>query len=137
MSPGWIRRDLREDNNNGKKKKKKEEGERSEEVTETPDHQYLSVCIHLLGGDRGDLILHVLGDVSLSFSFPGALLQYLRRRKTSLFNQPDRLKTMCEQVCSAMKYLESKNFIHRDLAARNCLVSEHLTIKVGDFGLAR
>jgi len=44
---------------------------------------------------------------------------------------------MCDQVCSAMVYLEEKSFIHRDLAARNCLVGDKNIVKVGDFGLAR
>ena len=44
---------------------------------------------------------------------------------------------MCDQVCSAMVYLEGKRFIHRDLAARNCLVGDKNVVKVGDFGLAR
>jgi len=67
----------------------------------------------------------------------GALLQYLRRHRTRLLANTDLLIEMCDQVCSAMQYLESKSFIHRDLAARNCLVGDKNVVKVGDFGLAR
>ncbi|KAI0210824.1 Tyrosine-protein kinase Btk29A [Lamellibrachia satsuma] len=67
----------------------------------------------------------------------GALLQYLRRHKSTLLNQPGKLLDMCVQVCNAMKFLESHQFLHRDLAARNCLVGDNNVIKVGDFGLAR
>ena len=67
----------------------------------------------------------------------GALLTYLRRRKNSLLKETNTLLSMCTQICGAMEYLESKQFIHRDLAARNCLVGEMNLVKVGDFGLAR
>lgn len=40
-------------------------------------------------------------------------------------------------VCEAMEYLESNNFVHRDLAARNVLVSEDNVAKVSDFGLTK
>ncbi|XP_072286182.1 tyrosine-protein kinase BTK isoform X2 [Pyxicephalus adspersus] len=65
----------------------------------------------------------------------GCLLSYLKEFRPRL-NQAD-LLSMCSDVCSAMSYLESKQFLHRDLAARNCLVAEDGTVKVSDFGLSR
>ncbi|CAF0942586.1 unnamed protein product [Adineta ricciae] len=43
----------------------------------------------------------------------------------------------CEQLASALAYLESKKFVHRDIAARNILVSNHESVKLADFGLSR
>lgn len=44
---------------------------------------------------------------------------------------------LVRDVCEAMAYLESSNFIHRDLAARNVLISEDNSAKVSDFGLTK
>lgn len=65
----------------------------------------------------------------------GCLLNYLRDGRRSF--QGTELLEMCKDVCEAMEYLESKQFLHRDLAARNCLVNEQGTVKVSDFGLSR
>lgn len=45
--------------------------------------------------------------------------------------------SLCRDVCEAMAYLESNNFVHRDLAARNVLVSDDNIAKVSDFGLTK
>lgn len=65
----------------------------------------------------------------------GSLLAYLRRTR----NNPDIgiLIRMSVDAANGMAYLESKNCIHRDLAARNCLLTEDLTLKIADFGMAR
>lgn len=42
------------------------------------------------------------------------------------------------QICDGMDYVGSTlNLVHRDLRAANILVSENLTVKIADFGLAR
>uniref|UniRef100_A0A8C6JRR2 Tyrosine-protein kinase BTK n=1 Tax=Melopsittacus undulatus TaxID=13146 RepID=A0A8C6JRR2_MELUD len=65
----------------------------------------------------------------------GCLLNFLKEPRRRF--QPAELLEMCKDVCEAMEYLESKQFLHRDLAARNCLVNEQGIVKVSDFGLSR
>ncbi|KAF3813047.1 hypothetical protein GH733_018990 [Mirounga leonina] len=65
----------------------------------------------------------------------GCLLNYLREMRNRF--QTQQLLEMCKDVCEAMEYLESKQFLHRDLAARNCLVNDQGVVKVSDFGLSR
>ena len=36
-----------------------------------------------------------------------------------------------------MSYVESAQIVHRDLRTANVLVDENISVKVGDFGLAR
>ncbi|XP_070553852.1 tyrosine-protein kinase TXK-like [Ptychodera flava] len=72
----------------------------------------------------------------MEYMSQGCLLKYLQKH-SHLLNRSEIPIHICIQVCSAMEYLESTNFIHRDLAARNCLVGDNISVKVADFGLTR
>lgn len=78
----------------------------------------------------------------------GDLKTYLRSHRpeldkdspSGLLRQPPTLKQILQmaiEIADGMAYLSAKKFVHRDLAARNCMVSEDLTVKIGDFGMTR
>uniref|UniRef100_A0A8C7XEJ1 Tyrosine-protein kinase n=1 Tax=Oryzias sinensis TaxID=183150 RepID=A0A8C7XEJ1_9TELE len=66
----------------------------------------------------------------------GCLVDYLRSRGRTVLGGEALLKFAID-VCEAMAYLETNNFVHRDLAARNVLVSDDNIAKVSDFGLTK
>uniref|UniRef100_A0A915DDB1 Protein kinase domain-containing protein n=1 Tax=Ditylenchus dipsaci TaxID=166011 RepID=A0A915DDB1_9BILA len=43
---------------------------------------------------------------------------------------------ICKQIADGMKYLHSKQVIHRDLKSSNIFLTDGITVKIGDFGLA-
>ncbi|CAG0892811.1 unnamed protein product [Cyprideis torosa] len=49
---------------------------------------------------------------------------------------PDKI-FIAKQVAAGMVYLSDRGFVHRDLATRNCLVSDHMEVKISDFGLSQ
>lgn len=76
----------------------------------------------------------------------GDLKSYLRSHRPDVENYDPNLKSpptlrqilqMAIEIADGMAYLAAKKFVHRDLAARNCMVSEDLTVKIGDFGMTR
>ncbi|XP_054828652.1 tyrosine-protein kinase Blk [Eublepharis macularius] len=66
----------------------------------------------------------------------GCLLDFLTTAEGNKLSLP-KLIDISAQVAEGMAYIERMNFIHRDLRAANILVSETLSCKVADFGLAR
>lgn len=49
----------------------------------------------------------------------------------------NKLLDMAAQIAEGMAFIEEQNYIHRDLRAANILVSDTLSCKIADFGLAR
>lgn len=88
--------------------------------------------VQLLGVCTREAPIYIITE----FMTKGNLLDYLRNCDHEQINGFV-LMYMATQICSAMSYLESHNYIHRDLAARNCLVSDNHLVKVADFGLTR
>ena len=43
---------------------------------------------------------------------------------------------IARQTAQGMDYLHARNIIHRDLKSNNIFLSEGITVKIGDFGLA-
>lgn len=43
---------------------------------------------------------------------------------------------ICKQISQGMDYLHSREVIHRDLKTNNIFLTEDMTVKIGDFGLA-
>lgn len=79
--------------------------------------------------------------VIMEYMENGDLKSFLRRQREMYQkeNKPlvDGIYLMAAQIADGMAYLASQKFVHRDLAARNCMVNEHRTVKIADFGLTR
>uniref|UniRef100_G3P9M3 Tyrosine-protein kinase n=1 Tax=Gasterosteus aculeatus aculeatus TaxID=481459 RepID=G3P9M3_GASAC len=70
------------------------------------------------------------------FMVNGCLLDFLKSNEGKKLKL-NKLMDMSAQIAEGMAYIERKNYIHRDVRAANILVSDTLTCKIADFGLAR
>ncbi|KAI6170902.1 Protein tyrosine kinase [Aphelenchoides bicaudatus] len=86
--------------------------------------------------------------IATEYCLYGDLLKILRKHPLHCMSEErcDRVKVclliddllrIASQVCSAMIYLSSLNFVHRDIAARNVLLNDRMVSKLGDFGLCK
>ncbi|KAK3765701.1 hypothetical protein RRG08_026177 [Elysia crispata] len=116
--------------------------EREAELLTTFKHENI---VHLYGvcteGENWMLVFE--------FMEHGDLHGYLRSRapdtvkirdpdqpEVEVLTQPE-LLSIIKQIAKGLQFLTAQHFVHRDLATRNCLVGKDLTVKIGDFGLAR
>ncbi|KAI5617592.1 tyrosine-protein kinase CSK [Silurus asotus] len=93
-------------------------------------HNNLVQLLGVIVEEKGSLF------IVTEYMSKGSLVDYLRSRGRTVIGG-DCLIKFSMNVCDAMEYLESNNFVHRDLAARNVLVSEDNIAKVSDFGLTK
>jgi proto-oncogene tyrosine-protein kinase ROS len=89
--------------------------------------------------------------IILEYINEGDLLTFLRKKRESESLMYKTAVKICLDIVKGCKYLEDLKVTHRDIAARNCLVNikkknsetdkevddDDLTVKLGDFGLAR
>jgi polo-like kinase 1 len=61
------------------------------------------------------------------------LMEMVKRRKR--LTEPE-VRYFLYQLVLALEYLHSKNIIHRDLKLGNLFLSQHMRIRIGDFGLS-
>nr|QLF95855.1 CD8aLck-eGFP [Cloning Vector pBMNZ-mCD8aLck-eGFP] len=66
----------------------------------------------------------------------GSLVDFLKTPSGIKLNV-NKLLDMAAQIAEGMAFIEEQNYIHRDLRAANILVSDTLSCKIADFGLAR
>ncbi|KAJ0400766.1 hypothetical protein ATCC90586_002042 [Pythium insidiosum] len=65
----------------------------------------------------------------------GSLYDYLRDEDN--FFPQQMIVTAALDVAEGMRHIHASGVLQRDLKSKNCLVSEHLVVKVADFGLSR
>jgi len=72
----------------------------------------------------------------LEYCDNGSLLSWLHSKngESAKFSV---LQKFALEMAKSILFLEKKNFLHRDIAARNFLLTEHLKIKLSDFGMAK
>lgn len=47
---------------------------------------------------------------------------------------PAQLTRLAKEAADALEYLSHKRFVHRDVRAANCLIDQHRSLKLADFG---
>ncbi|XP_078320634.1 uncharacterized protein LOC144617592 isoform X2 [Crassostrea virginica] len=99
----------------------------------------------LLTNLKHEFILHAVTSfqqgeklcIVTEFCDQGDLEQLLERRNGKLLDE-EQIVEWFRQICSALKYVHSRNILHRDLKTKNIfLTGKDMTAKLGDFGLAK
>ncbi|KAF4086193.1 hypothetical protein AMELA_G00103440 [Ameiurus melas] len=73
--------------------------------------------------------------IVMEFCSGGDLLQRMKQQKGSLFRD-DVILRWFSQMCLGTKHIHEKRVLHRDLKSKNIFLTDHGTIKLGDFGSA-
>ncbi|XP_064841482.1 serine/threonine-protein kinase Nek3 isoform X2 [Oncorhynchus masou masou] len=80
---------------------------------------------------EGDGHLYIV----MEFCGGGDLLQRIQQQRNTLFSQETIMKWFA-QMCSGTMHIHDKRVLHRDLKSKNIFLTDHGTVKLGDFGSA-
>ena len=89
------------------------------------------VAIYDTGSDEGDDPKHF---IVMEHCSEGTLAQLLNREGPL---DPAHVESIGSTICSALAYAHAHEVIHRDIKPHNVLLSEHGSLKVTDFGIAK
>lgn len=84
-------------------------------------------------------VIHSEDKMYLVFEYVDTDLKQLidiNSRKNEKFD-PEIVKKIAFQLCTAVSFCHTKNVFHRDLKPQNILVDSDFNVKLGDFGLGR
>ncbi|KAM9468979.1 serine/threonine-protein kinase Nek3 [Clarias gariepinus] len=73
--------------------------------------------------------------IVMEFCSRGDLFQRMQEQKGSLFPE-DLILRWFSQMCLGTKHIHDKRVLHRDLKSKNIFLTDHGTLKLGDFGSA-
>ncbi|KAK3531295.1 hypothetical protein QTP70_016268 [Hemibagrus guttatus] len=73
--------------------------------------------------------------IVMEFCSGGDLLQRIQQQNGSLLPE-DVILRWFSQMCLGTKHIHDKRVLHRDLKSKNIFLTDHSTIKLGDFGSA-
>ena len=62
-----------------------------------------------------------------------SLVHVMKHRKT--LTEPE-VRFYLRQLVDGLRYIHAARIVHRDLKLGNMFLSENMTVKIGDFGLA-
>lgn len=62
-----------------------------------------------------------------------SLVHVMKHRKT--LTEPE-VRFYLRQLADGLRYVHNARIVHRDLKLGNMFLSENMTVKIGDFGLA-
>lgn len=72
-------------------------------------------------------------------SFPdleNAMSKYDTKDKTleATYVSPEQLTRLAREAADALNYLSCQRYVHRDVRAANCMIDQHRSLKLADFG---